>query len=309
VKNLLEVSRRQKPAKNILDINSIVSNAIGAHEYQIKNDKIKLEIELSEEDLMALGNTNQLRQVFSNIITNAMQAITDANIKNGFLRCVTKRFEHDVKISFYNNGPSIPEGFLDRVFDPFFTSSEGGEGTGLGMYVSQGIIEDHGGLISVNNSNGSGVEFHITLPISKSAEKKVEAPLNSSDIGRGLKALVVDDEVNLLTWLERTMSDIDVDVYKATNGIEAIALLDDQEFDVIFSDIKMPKMNGIEFMKWLYSNKPNYLKRLVITTGVIDDTIRDYSKVYGCEYMVKPFTEEKIFEALRKVTSPIAQRM
>ena len=67
----------------------------------------------------------------------------------------------------------------------------------------------------------------------------------------------------------------------------------------------MPKMNGIEFMKWLFSNKPNYLKRLVITTGVIDDTIRDYSKLYGCEYLMKPFTEEKVFEVLKRATKTI----
>ncbi len=305
VKNLLEVSRKQKPAKSVLDVNSIVLSALGVHDHQIKNEKIKLEISLSQGALMTNGNANQLRQVLTNVITNATQAIAVSKIHNGILRCVTAIQEDDIKISIYNNGPSIPDDLISKVFDPFFTSSDSGDGLGLGMYVSQGIIEDHGGRIFVNNVQNIGVEFHITLPVSKSNRAEVGFQPDAHDINRDLKALVVDDEPNLLTWLERTMADVDINVDKATNGLEAIALLENHDFDIIFSDIKMPKMNGIEFMKWLFSNKPNYLKRLVITTGVIDDTIRDYSKLYGCEYLMKPFTEEKVFEVLKRATKTI----
>jgi len=302
VKNLLEISRKQKPAKHLLQINDVLRKTVEMQNYHGGGEGIKINLHCDDSMPPVMGNPNQLQQVFGNIIVNAFQSMRKARVRNGSLTMITKVMEDSACVMIYNDGPPIPGEIIDKVFDPFFTTKGDGEGTGLGLFVSHGIIEDHGGRITVENMKDRGVKFSLTLPLAASGQAgPAWTPGRRPGMRQGLKALVIDDETNLLEWFSRTLADADISVVTATNGKSAMELIENNDFDIIFSDIRMPKMDGLQLAKWAHTHRPEDIKKFVITTGVIDDNVREYCKLYGCEYLVKPFAEETILEMLSKI--------
>lgn len=303
VRNLLEISRKQKPLKTPLSVNAVLEKAVRMQVDQNGEYGSWLKIELDGDLPPVIGNASQLQQVFVNIIVNAFQALRRGTVRPGEILCSTRRHAGEARIIFSNNGPSIPEAIIDRVFEPFFTAADTGEGTGLGLYVAHGIVEDMGGRMWVENQAQGGVAFHISLPACREeTDLNYAEPLPRSAMKKGMRALVVDNEANLLKWLSRILGDAGVSVTTAEDGACAIHLVEMEKYDIIISDVKMPRMDGLAFMRWLNLNKPGYLKKLVITTGVIDDAIRDYCRTYGCECLVKPFVEERVLEIVNRVS-------
>jgi C4-dicarboxylate-specific signal transduction histidine kinase len=118
---------------------------------------------------VVLGNSIQLEQVFINLLTNARDALAEAERKRIAIDCSVE--EGLVVIVFRDTGPGIPEGLEQRIFDPFFTTKEVGTGTGLGLSITYGIIKDHRGSISVENGRGEGACFRIELPVAEAKGK------------------------------------------------------------------------------------------------------------------------------------------
>jgi two-component system NtrC family sensor kinase len=165
VKRLLDFARQTKPQKKLTNINSLIENIILLVRNQTSFRNIVIEKTLDPRLPEVLADTDQIQQVFVNIILNAAEAMT----KGGTLLIesrVTNRSD-SIEITFTDSGPGIPEANKERIFDPFFTTKE--HGTGLGLSISYGIIEQHGGTISVESSLGKGSTFTIQLP-SKSIE-------------------------------------------------------------------------------------------------------------------------------------------
>ena len=123
-----------------------------------------------------MGESNQLKQVFLNLIINAQQAIAD-NGSEGTITIETltnhpgqsENSTGFVNVVFSDNGPGIPKKILDNIFDPFFTTKPEGTGTGLGLSVSLGIIKDHNGSIEVKSVENDGTTFNIQFPILNSS--------------------------------------------------------------------------------------------------------------------------------------------
>jgi len=303
VKNLLEVSRNQKlPKENIFMANPL-RKALDMHYYHFKESGIKVDLDLPDDIPMVLGNATQMEQVFVNIILNAYQAMKKDDTRGNFFKCAISASGGQVITTFFNSGSTIADDSVNKIFNPYFSSKDMGEGTGLGLFVSHKIVEDHGGKMWVEIINNQGVKFFVSLPVSSRVHEQSHNPNIGNLIKLGMKALVIDDEKNILEWFRRTLSDVKISVMTAENGEIAVDLIKANEYDIIFSDIKMPKMDGFELVAWLKTNKPQHLNKLVITTGVIDDSIIDYCKAYDCECLVKPFVEQKVFETISAVTN------
>jgi C4-dicarboxylate-specific signal transduction histidine kinase len=132
---------------------------------------VEVQLDLAPEDPVVMGNAIQLEQVFLNLLTNARDALRDAERK---LISVTNRVEDaTLRIVFQDTGPGFSPEVEHRVFDPFFTTKEVGEGTGLGLSITYGIIRDHSGTIRVHNSPDAGAAFVIELPIYSRSETDV----------------------------------------------------------------------------------------------------------------------------------------
>ncbi|MFC2072577.1 PAS domain S-box protein, partial [Chloroflexota bacterium] len=164
VENLLTFARRRGPSKEYSDINEILARTLELRAYELKSTNIELEVNLAPNLPPVMADFQQIQQVFLNIILNAEQAITEANSR-GKLVIQTQKVKDGIRVSFANDGPEIPAEQFDKVFDPFFTTRGKKGGTGLGLSVCHGIVEEHGGKIYVESTPGKGTTFFVELPM------------------------------------------------------------------------------------------------------------------------------------------------
>lgn len=171
VKGLLEFARDYQPKKTTSDINQILIDSLRLVECQSVFQNVAILRQLDNNLPLIMADQNQLKQVFINIFINAGQAMQD--LKRGELQIITRRSDEGddgVMVTIRDSGHGVPEEQLGKLFDPFFTT-KGTGGTGLGLSVSYGIIQAHGGTISAESTQGSGTTFTIRLPCS--SEKQI----------------------------------------------------------------------------------------------------------------------------------------
>ncbi len=164
IKSLLKFARQEEVTNfETMSINQAVEDALAIVRHQMEISNVHLESDLTEGLPAITGNPNQLQQVFMNLIMNAQQAMEG---RPGEIVIRTSQIsDEELQIRVRDNGPGIPEEILNKVFEPFFTTKPSGIGTGLGLSVSFGIVQDHGGTIDVWSEVGEGTEFFITLPV------------------------------------------------------------------------------------------------------------------------------------------------
>jgi C4-dicarboxylate-specific signal transduction histidine kinase len=143
-------------------INDVVERALSLTREQLRLRQIEVELDLAP-GVVVPGNAIQLEQVFINLVTNARDAIGDAPRR--VIRIASAAEPPVVRISVADTGPGIPGGLEQRIFDPFFTTKEVGTGTGLGLSITYGIIQEHGGTISVESPADGGACFVVELPL------------------------------------------------------------------------------------------------------------------------------------------------
>jgi two-component system NtrC family sensor kinase len=165
VKNLLDFARQSEIKTEHLEVPRLISETLGIVQNQLRLKGIRVETSFPDNMPHIHGDRQQLIQVFLNLILNSIDAMT----KGGRLRIWTEFFTSPdfITIKFKDNGSGIPHHLLPSIFDPFFTTKTTGHGTGLGLSVSKGIIEEHGGDITVESEVGEGTTFSIHLPIAK----------------------------------------------------------------------------------------------------------------------------------------------
>ncbi len=170
VKNLLKFSRSSDKAEfDLVDVNAALEETFVFTQHQLGMKDIHLNVELQPNLPRILGNVNLLQQVFTNILINSMQSMP----QGGDLAVRTRHnppvgeFGGSIEIEFSDSGVGIPEENRSKIFEPFFTTKKVGEGTGLGLSVSYGIIRDHGGDIKLDSQVGVGSTFTVVLPIVK----------------------------------------------------------------------------------------------------------------------------------------------
>ena len=162
MENLLRFARKEEVAFDAVNVNAVIADTAAIVEHQLEINQVRLVQEVEPDLPRVEGNANQLQQVLMNLAINAQQAM------KGEPGTVTIRADRDelgnIRIRVSDDGPGMPEAISKRVFDPFFSTKPSGEGTGLGLSVSYGIIQEHNGTIRVDSVVGEGTDFTITLP-------------------------------------------------------------------------------------------------------------------------------------------------
>lgn len=162
VEDLLKFARASGTRKARIDINKSLQEIVSLLAHQLELDNITLETRYGEDIPLVMADDEKIKQVFMNILINAGQAIEDEGTIT--IKTDVDPGEDRIRISISDNGCGIPDSVNDKIFDPFFTTKAVGEGTGLGLSVSYGIIQDHGGSIEVSSEEGSGSTFTILMP-------------------------------------------------------------------------------------------------------------------------------------------------
>jgi len=309
VQNLLSFARQHAPERKFTQINATIDEVLEFMAYDLRTSDIKVVRDFEATLPPIWADPHQLQQVFVNIVGNARQAIGAARA-SGQIMVRTRVVAGFVRIEITDDGPGISPENLAKIFDPFFTTKPQGQGTGLGLSLVYGMIQEHGGTIVAKSELGRGATFTVDLPIS------TEAPVlrgESAQAGgrlaraakpRGTSVLVVDDEDWILSLARELLTWDGHEVETARGGQEALDILRRRHFDVVVSDWKMPGMNGIQFYERLLVEHPRLANRIVFTSGdVINDGFKDFLLRNGKTCLSKPFPIGEFQDAIASMLS------
>lgn len=270
-------SRKDTGTLEVFDPAVVIRQSIDMVEAQYFAEGIEIESRYPAYYEMLKGRPIQLEQVILNLITNAHDAILQ---NEGFsqgkidVTLIFNQADQQINIAISDTGSGIPKDALNKLFDPFFTTKEVGKGTGLGLSVSYGIISAMGGEISARNIH-NGARFDISLPclkqenteyaVNPSPQLVHEEDLNFDIDPDAIHVLVVDDEVYAAEAMMEYLFAHGFRVSIAGNGEEALELFDEDNIDIVITDIRMPKMDGQELIKHLKHR--NAELPIIVVTG------------------------------------------
>jgi PAS domain S-box-containing protein len=308
VRRIQTFARKSLAAElELLDVSGLLRDAIEITRTRWQNEAraegSNVDVTLNaEEGLFTLGNASELREVFVNLIVNAV----DAMPQGGSLNICCKPKGDRLGLRFADTGTGMTEDVRERAFEPFYTT-KGVHGTGLGLAVSYGIIERHQGLISVESKPGKGTTFYIDLPQAEatelsSAENKPEAYTAS------LSVLVVDDEEFVRETLAEMLVDLDHRVVTVDGGREALEKVSSGDFDLVFTDLAMPEMDGWETARAIRKSRPGLPVVLVTGYGATaQPPLGELDLVAGI--IGKPFDFDQVIGTIARVCSEAGVRV
>jgi len=298
VDSLLQFAREYDQEKEYTQINDIIESTLSLKRYQLYVDNVQLELNLSEDIPETVVDPHQIQQVFMNIINNAHQAMVE-HAGQGKLAVETELKDDMIVIRFLDTGPGIPEENMERIFDPFFTTKALGKGTGLGLSICHGIVEKHGGSIYAETEADNGATFVVELPlesgeIALAAEpEQEESEFVVSEFGS--KILIVDDEQEILKLFTDILDILGHKAVTAGSGSQAMERLDEDEYDLIICDMKMPGFGGEELYNHISVSQPKLAERMIFITGdTINPETQSFLQSTGNPYIGKPFSLEEI---------------
>jgi PAS domain S-box-containing protein len=297
----IQTFARKSPAKEfeLVDLRSLLHDAVEITRTRWQNEARLRGLEYnvwldSSEGLQAMGSASELREVFVNLIVNAV----DAMPRGGELAIDCIREGDRLRLRFADTGTGMPDDVREKIFDPFY-STKGAQGTGLGLSVSYSIIERHEGVIRCDSEVGKGTTFTIEIPATD-LDLSVEIEHLELIETPPLSVLVVDDEPAVRETLADMLETLGHRVVIADGGRQAVKELSKAEFDLVFTDLAMPEMDGWETARAVRSRSPE--TKIVLVTGYGTNTAMPEGEEGLVDGIIgKPFDFDQVGQAITQV--------
>jgi signal transduction histidine kinase/BarA-like signal transduction histidine kinase len=303
VRNLLTFARRRQSTRMMVDVNDVVRDTLALRAYEPRTEAIDVTHDLAEGLPAVFADGHQVKQVILNLVINAEQAMLGAHGRGTLVvRTRHDRVREAVVIEVRDSGPGVPPEAQGRVFDPFFTTKEVGKGTGLGLSVAYGIVQEHGGRIWLESTPGAGATFFVELPVlAQGLHQRQTAPAPVSlEVFKGRRALIVEDEPALAAAVSEALTDAGLVVERAADGEEGLTRLAQGTFDLIVCDLKMPRIDGMQFYRAMAAATPALARRVIFVTGAVAGTDAErFLEETGCAWLAKPFRLGDLLRAAR----------
>jgi nitrogen-specific signal transduction histidine kinase/ActR/RegA family two-component response regulator len=312
IKGMMVFSRKTPIELQTIDLNKLVAQTRSMLARSISK-MIEIDLLLAD-DLWAINAApNQIDQVLMNLAVNARDAMPDGgrltikteNITLDDEYCIFDPLAKPGKyalISLSDTGTGMDRVTASHIFEPFFTTKKEGKGTGLGLAVVYGIVEQHGARIVCDSTPSVGTRFRIYFPAIEEAHEEQDSEKTEPQRGQGETILLVDDEPNLVVIVSRQLVGANYKVIKASNGNEALNLYEKhrEEIRLVILDLLMPEMGGKQCLEALRKLDPNV--RVLIASGVLNSEIEADLKAIGARGLIaKPFETSQLLEEIRKI--------
>jgi two-component system sensor histidine kinase/response regulator len=303
VKNFLALARQQPPERGYVRVRQVIDEAIELLAYELRTDNVTVTVHAADGLPTLWADAHQLHQVIVNLVANAHQAMRQTPGPRAIaISAQTDAARGEIRLEVADTGPGIPPEFRSKIFEPFFTTKPAGQGTGLGLSLCRGIVEDHGGSIVVDSELGHGTTFTLTLPVTARPAMARGPAADAAPAPVGPKRiLVVDDERDLAEVLVDVLQRDGHHVDAAFDGADALRRLEREPFDLVVSDTKMPLMDGLELFREIDRRFSALRRRVIFVTGdVLDVEKRQALESIGVPVLVKPFDLTEVRNLVRR---------
>jgi len=303
VRTFLAMARQQQPERGPVAINDVIAAALDITGYAVRTSSIEVTLDLADDLPLIHADADQLHQVLLNLVINAQQSLQERPAPRTLRITSELDTRADVvRVVVADNGPGIPEAVRARVFEPYFTTKPIGVGLGVGLAVSLGIVEAHGGTLTVDCPAAGGAVFTIALPVGTAAAGDAPAPVWKPGAS-GHAVLVVDDEAEIREALAEILGAVRHRVVTAASGREGLARMAAERFDVIVTDIRMPDVDGRAFYREIEARWPDRAVRVVFVTGdTLASSLREFVSQSGRPVIEKPFLPSEV----RRIVAEVA---
>ncbi len=303
--HLLNFSRRQKKSTGIVNINDLLEDVLFLLKESFREVNIEKNLETSLPSIK--GEEAELQNVFLNLFINAKDAMDG----KGLLRVSTKCVRHIenkefIIIEIEDTGKGVDEELKLKIFEPYFSTKQGGSNIGMGLYLVNRVIKEHGGFIEVESEKDKGTKFSLYIPLHSGviSKVKIEGIAFKKDILKNKSILVVDDEVMIRELVRGALADTGAKIFEAVNGDEALKIFKKagDKIDVVILDMIMPGMKGDEVLRELRSMRKDI--KVIIASGFMSEEQREKLREHTVDiFLDKPFKDEDISRILVEVLS------
>jgi signal transduction histidine kinase/DNA-binding response OmpR family regulator len=312
VRQILTFSRQAEQKKEPLQLSAVVKETLKLLRATLPTT-IDIELNVHSTSTTVFADPGQIQQVVMNLCTNAAHAM---KTNGGSIRIdlTDRTFSSPeeapnsrlgpgkyLRLSVHDTGEGMPKDVMDRIFDPFFTTKGRGEGTGLGLSIALGIVESHGGAITVESEPGTGSTFSVFIP--GFTESEAEDIRDKAKVLRGTeRILIVDDEESLVEMGAGILARAGYHVVTKTSSKEALDCFaeDPEGFDLVITDQTMPGMTGIQLVKKLLTLRRDL--PIILVSGFTPDINADFARAEGVRaFVTKPLTRHELCSAVRNV--------
>ncbi len=312
VQHLLTFSRKSSVDRKVVNLIPLITESIKFIKATAPST-VTIESYIEGDSSNVLADVTQMHQVFMNLFTNAVYAM---NKSGGLLKVSIEHItvnEHDsliskdltpgkyIRVIVSDTGKGIAPNLIDKIFDPFFTTKAKGEGTGLGLSVVYGIIQEMKGDIRVYSNEGEGTTFNLFLPeITQGDERKVAENVEQLVTGEGT-ILLVDDEEEIILWMAEMLKEMGYTVISSRNPKSALKILKDspKQFDLVVTDLTMPKMLGTELAEEIQAVRNDL--PIILCTGFTEGLDSKTTERLGVStVLMKPVISNKLSQTVKK---------
>jgi PAS domain S-box-containing protein len=312
IRQILTISRQTEKEALPVTISPIVKEVIRFIRAFLPST-IQIKQSLTAKNDLLLADPTQIHQLLMNLCTNAGHAMknsggvleitlknvhfTDADIRGYPLM----RSSDYICLSVKDTGCGIPSSNMEHIFEPYFTTKESGEGTGLGLAMVHGIVRNCGGDVRVYSEVGKGTAFNVYLPVISREAEKIHEPV--SEIPRGTEhILFVDDEISLVKTSKIILERLGYAVTAVTSAEEALAVFKNtpDAFDLLITDKTMPELTGFDLVREIKSQRPDL--PMILCTGVsVKADIEKVQELGINGFLLKPFNKRELACIIRDV--------
>lgn len=298
VQQILAFSRRGEEPTQVVALAPVIAEAVDLLRSTVPSS-IEIQVDL-DADVHVRADSTSIHQVVVNLATNAVQAMGEAGTLSVGVR---EAHPGSVVVTVGDDGPGIPQELQDKIFEPYFTTRRSSRGTGLGLAVVHGIVDDLNGAITVDSAAGKGTTFRIVLPtVDEAPQDLADEPTVCSTGRGGERILLVDDEADIVASFRKGLERLGYQV-EATTDPQAVArkLRDGTAgCDILVTDMTMPGLTGRELTELVQAVCPE-LPVIVCTGYSDDDSMQAVLGSGAADVVMKPVDSSQLARRIRSV--------